>query len=270
MDILDVEMKYDGIIETIASALHLPKESKQQILDMSPEKKIKALGDLQRAYHSVRFESWTASKSGSYDWSAYNQCTICLHIRGIVKGYETAVLYLTIGRYNPRTLHAHQRTGVRQQGPDVRFLLRSSIANKLGKYQNATQFIELVSEIKDRKDRKDPQFLTLNVYDPGTEALNETENSKHMLQYHIPYIYQKNDESDRVNQAKILKKFLREYSTKIGQPVKRERLNGYATEQLYRASRSVPQMTRETAGVLLHKELHGKDDVMRLIMDHIH
>lgn len=27
-------------------------------------------------------------------------------------------------------------------------------------------------------------------------------------------------------------------------------------------------MTREAAGVVLHKHLHGKDDVMRLIMNH--
>ena len=141
--------------------------------------------------------------------------------------------------------------------------MRLSIANKYGEYQNATQFIELVSGIKD------PQFLILNVYDPGTEALNETENSRRMLQYHIPYIYQKNNESEQVNQAKKLKNFLREYATKIGQPVKRERLNGYATEQLYRASRSVRKMTREAADVELDKKLRGNDDVKQLIMAHM-
>ena len=256
-----------AILETLMSAVHLPEESKQQIRDMSPEEENTELKLLEPAYHSIRFESWTACKAGSKNWSAYQECTICLHIGGVLKGEETGLLYLTIGHYNPRTLHEQQGTGVRRQDPDVRFLLKTPNENKRNVPQNATQFIELESGFEDLEYQK---HVVLNVYDPATEDWNFTENSTCMSQYHIPYMYQKNDQSNQVNQIQILKKFLRNYATKIGQRVKNWSLSGRRTRQLYRACSPVPQMRREAAGVLLHKELHGTDDVMRLIMDHIH
>ena len=246
----------DAILETLVSAVHLPEESKQKIRDMSSEDKNTELKVLKRAYHSIRFESWTACKAGSEDWSAYKECTICLHTGGVLKGEETGLLYLTIGRYNPRTLLKKKRKGVPQQDPDVRFLLKAFIGNEHNVPQNATQFIELESGFQDRQYQK---HVVLNVYDPATEDSNLKENSTCMSQYRIPCMYREKDES-KINQAEILHNFLCNHATKIGQAVKRERLSAQSTEQLYRARSPVPQMRREAAGVVLDpKEFYPRD-----------
>jgi hypothetical protein len=94
-----------ALIKRLASAVNLPDENLQNILDMPTRnsrefnKRYLEVKNLKRSYHAISFYSITESKIGVKRWSGLNEYRICLQT-GIWNDAPEGTLDLTICRYN--------------------------------------------------------------------------------------------------------------------------------------------------------------------------